>query len=39
MPLGLAVFLVVLAGTAVVGLVGYLVNRSAEINEHERETK
>lgn len=39
MPLGLAVLLVVLAATAVIGLVGYLVNRTAEINEHERDAK
>jgi hypothetical protein len=39
MPLGLAVLLVVLSATAVAGLVGYLVNRSAEINDRKRETK
>jgi hypothetical protein len=39
MPLGLAVLLVVLGATAVTGLVGYLVNRSAEINDRKREAK
>jgi hypothetical protein len=39
MPLGLAVLLVVLSVTAVTGLVGYLVNRSAEINDRKEETK
>ena len=36
MPLGLAVLLVVLGATAVVGLVGYLVDRSAESNDREQ---
>jgi hypothetical protein len=35
MPLGLAVVLVVFGATAFLGLVGYLVNRSAEINDRK----
>ena len=33
MPLGLAVVLVVFGATAVLGVVGYLINKSAERNE------
>ena len=36
MPLGLAVVLVVFAATAFLGLVGYLVNRSAEMNDRKQ---
>jgi hypothetical protein len=35
MPLGLSVVLLVLAVTAVVGAVGYLIDRSAERDEHK----
>jgi hypothetical protein len=35
MPLGLAVVLLVLGVTAVVGAVGYLIDRSAERNERK----
>ncbi len=39
MPLGLAVLLVVLGVTVVVGLVGYLVDRSAARSDREHEAK
>ena len=39
MPLGLAVFLAVLAATVVLALVGFLVDRSAESSDREHEAK